>query len=384
MKRIFSFLLSVWFISAILSLSACAESMLVNKIIVGKNESTAAKDAITDYYMYGKASLVLFADGHVEGQALESLGFGSEEIESLLSWENIAALECYGKYIVGIREDGYVETIGFSEKMTGQMSGWDNVEAVVLATDYAFALQKNGKVLVAQTYSDAKYAEMFGTHKVAEWDNVVRIEGAVCGEGFSVMALCSDGTIKTAGLYSDPNDVYVHTVSGIDNAVDIDTSGWINLCLLDTGRYIAWGVDYSSYVVSMDMSGQKFFTAIAAGDTGSVAVENDGSLCWLGYDPEYEDLYDELVEYIEKVNSCKQVKKVFMNGRDLYIIKTDGSVETIYESEDSVTSKISREVSAWEDIESFEFSPHGYSYVIGRKADGSIVIAGDYSGDYFD
>lgn len=394
MRKKFSLLISVLLIfvmTASLPLNACAEggSVVTNKIIVGKKASPTEKDILTDYYMYEETSIALFADGHVEGQKLEDFDYREEEIQRLLSWENIADLVCEGESIVGIRRDGSIEIIGFDEKMTEQMAGWDNVKTVVLATcyGYAFALQNNGNVLVAESYPDSKYSEMFGIQAVSEWHDIVKLVGAVCGDGFSVMALGGDGTVKTAGLYSSPDDVYFHTVSCIENAVDIDTSGWINLCLLDTGRFMAWGVDYSSYVVSMDMSGQKNFIAVAAGDTGSVAVEDNGSLCWLGYDPEYYDLYDGLVEYVEKINSCKKVEKVFMDGRDLYIIKTDGSIETIYEDsqyKDKVYSQITKEVSEWEDIESFEFSRYGYDYVIGRKADGSIVITGDYAGDYFD
>lgn len=372
-------LICVIILSALLLCGSAPGKDFANVIVRPKKSSS--EKTIIDYHMSGKGSIVLYSDGTVDGDKLDDSGFGlsDTEIKELLAWNKISKLESYGNYIVGICADGSVKTVGLSEEMTRQMAGWSKIESVFLAPDYAFGLRKDGRVVVAETYSQMD--ERFGIDKISGWKNVEKLSGAVCGEGFSVMALCSDGTVKTAGLYSAPDELFLHTLNTIESAVDIDTSAWINLCILENNCIVAWGVDSGCY--SLDQLTNRNYSAIAAGDTGSVAITKDNSLCWLGYDPEYYDLYDELLEYIDKVNSTKNVKKVFMDGRDLYIIKLDGSIETIYEFEDSNTRKITEELSRWENIESFEFSSRGYGYVIGRKADNSIVIAGNYNNHFF-
>ena len=199
-----------------------------------------------------------------------------------------------------------------------------------------------------------------GECEVSGWENVVSVDTS----GFHSVGLKSDGTVISTVPGKDPN--------GISKVED-----WNNIVAISAGQNFTVGLKGDGTVVATgdnsegecDVSGWRNIISIAAGYNRTIGLCRNGRVVATG-----ENRYGEC-----NVSDWTDIISIYAGTRQTIGIKEDGTVVTAGDyTEDSC------DVSDWTDIiavapgrdTSQNLLDSSHNYIIGLKSDGTVVATG--------
>jgi len=335
-------------------------------------------------------------------------------------WYDIASISAGSRHTVGLRYDGTVVAVGDNSLGQSNVESWRHIIAIYAEGNFTVGLRSNGTVRVAGMSAQAQLNTFFwrnivditinghvvglrecgtavsfgcnhvGEREVSEWQDIVAVDS---GSDFTV-GLKSDGTVVVAGVESlgvmegDFINSWLDDINGWYDIVDISASDNFNVVglkedgtvVISGSRAEAWSEVYDWYDIVAISAGMTHVVGLKA--DGTVAMTKDVS--WF-----YVDCWHDIVA-ISTGNSC--ITGVSSGGSIIrstpdwhwgtnpdfsdwenivavsgdFALKSDGTVVTL-----QINLEERYENTAdWRNIVAIST---GSRYVVGLKADGSVV-----------
>ena len=317
-------------------------------------------DPVSYYYADHACEIVLYPEGTMDIQSSDSA-----MVRQLRSWKNLYHFIYQNGNVAGLQKGGHVLVYGYSEEMTKEIEAWTDIETVCLAGDFVIGLRYDGTAVYS--CSSPEVARLFGLDELKNWKHIEQIDYSVCSSGPALVAVDTDGNVMGLGLGSYRKSA-CDDYSAIDNGRIVFTSGWVNFCLKHDGSVACWGID--SWLYDTDAMKKEKLSAIIPGDSFSIGIREDKSLCYLGNAERagHEELRD-------KINACRDVDIVQYSAGTLYIMHTDGKLELVELFPDELNDRLAAMLSNWDILSNLAADRY---YVLGLNEDGEMMIVSLY------
>ena len=315
-------------------------------------------------------------------------------------WENIVAIDADGQKTTGLKGDGTLISTGRYVSTVADASSWTDIKTINAGNSFVTGIKNDGSVVVAGFnsfvewgYDDvsafldadsvipamAQGLEYIGTIKDGQLNTYVwcpsPIEGwadikKLCADRLTA-CLKNDGTVDVA--YYDDGELVVGGIIGASaEETQIDTSRWSDIIDIDVGYGHIVGLRSDGTVVAsgLNSSNQCDVTtwtdiiAINAGAAHTVGLKADGTVVTTSAIGDYR--------YAErcKVSSLEGIIAIAAAKQHTIILKSDGTVEAFIDDDYSFDG-----IELWRNIVAID---SGEEFVLGLRADGTVVVAGTY------
>ena len=252
------------------------------------------------------------------------------------SWKNKVANQTItvgASHYVNLQSDGTVIATAFAtegedvkELKQCDVSEWENIISVAAGEKSTVGLESDGTVVVAGS-------NIFTRMKVKKWKYVV----AVYAHDDIIVGLRGDGTVVTSssgprGWISNWEDIVAVSLCK-DNIVGVTSEGELKISGSSINQY-ASGYPYD---VKKAVTGDNYLVAMLEDKSVSI-IELDTT------DSE-GDTYLNSYEFDDKVYSMQSITKAktaAVSGKNIMILKTDGTVETSLDYDLSDWKKVNR------------------------------------------
>lgn len=281
--------------------------------------------------------------------------------EFMAAYEEAEKLYQSGKYYEAATLFAQLDSIeGSVEK---SISIWNqNIwcdKLISIGTSTALAINTAGKLL----YETAQRSDPLETEAISStvtsWNGVIQAEL----DYSKVIALCSDGTVKTLSEH-----IYRATDLAETPCVLGNGSKWKGLSAISYGGSHLAGLYENGTVsaVGFNKNGEcnvnnwTEIQKVVCNEGITVGLKRNGTVCVAGNS-----------ELVNKCNSWSNIVDIIASGTTIVGLKSNGKVVAVAISDGN--HEYVNEVQNWENIVKIQAK---YDYIIGLKSDGSIVYAG--------
>ena len=311
--------------------------------------------------LYGAGEYVKAARAFLAlGDYQDSAAWACQLWDAIAGRNTIAA--GFGSHVAA-HADGTVQTTSSTQP------DWTNIVAVEAGLFYEVGLKADGTVVLTDP-------SLLESSDIADWTGIAAI-GAGC---FHVIGVRMDGTVTAVG----DNQYGQCDVDEWTDVVAVSGGWWHTLGLRSDGTVLAAG--QNSYG-SCDVSDWNHIVAIAAGDGYSVGLKADGTVVAAGQENPSEayilDLEMEPTDIaateLEKILNERDVSDLVKDWTDIVAIASGKSHIVGLRADGTVVAAGENfsgrcDVSDWTDIVAISA---GGLYTIGLKSDGTLVAAGE-------
>ncbi len=329
-------------------------------------------DIVTRHYN-STAMVALLADGTVRTAGLEE-SFDAAEIAAIEAWTDIVQVVSVGMDFLGLKSDGTVVST-MREGRTLLMpedpfdpGHWTNVKELVTSEFEYYAVTNDGRILVS---NDSPEYSFGGGGPYLSWDDIDTVCFYAYPEARGLVGLRRDGTLAFPGSYGFFSE-------SPENVTAIDSSGYIHCALLKDGTIRVAGSQLAYSEIGLVES------AAAIRDAVQIAVDDHVVLCRLS-SGEVKVCQAAGADRYPGVRAWENMRDVQLAGRVAFGLNRFGLLYTAPQDDRADwLPELCSEIASWHDIVRFKaYDGFGYEdpYVIGWRADGSVVTAGlDISG----
>lgn len=310
------------------------------------------------------AYIVLYGDRTVGTFGLEEY-LSPQEIREIESWEHIRQIWADMRVVIGLKWDGTLAVSNpkaFEEYRDLQPEfdplRWTNVAALV-GTQYEFyGLTTDGRILVQGYAVSPNYVRE--DWKYLDWDGVRKVCSYVYPEDRALFALREDGTILRKTEY--------YTFSRpVDRVADIDSSGYLHVCVLEDGSVALAGVNTMGNPGLVEQADKlRGITQAVAGSMCVYCRQAGGRVYCIGNSafPGTED--------------WQRIERLYMGNGVLLGLDSDGRVHAATGSPLEQAQRICSEVESWKDVVEICYRPNGFNsgYFLAWQSDGTLLTAG--------
>lgn len=229
---------------------------------------------------------------------------------------NIVQIAAQGFYVLGLTADGRILVLGDGSAVTNVPSGLSNVVAVAAGANHCLALRNDGQVFAwgniayGQTTIPSGLTNVIQIAAGSGWSMVLKADGTIVEWGLPVMGYVFNRPSNVVGLGKGhwgnilalkddgvPLTLWSPSTipAGLSNAVSVTAGSDHYLALLQDGTVFGWGYNYHSEAVGYHTASSTAtglvtlngialtnVTAVAAGDSHSIALKRDGSVVGWG------------------------------------------------------------------------------------------------------
>lgn len=344
---------------------------------VEHNGVTVMGESYANFSDTGEALYAIRADGRVSLAALQDYP-EMARVEEVLTWRNIETIAGNYYTAAGLRKDGTVIRTGSfdDDSLRQETESWRNVVQIVTAYDHVIALRSDGTVLSSghDWMNDGPGTDSCitdGHYDFSKWLNIKKLVSGGCAAGWTVLGLCSDGTVvDTTQSYLGEQPEEYDWSGEARNVVDVVSSGWLHVALKSDGTVICKGID--SWMRRDALSQWRdIIQVVIVGESTVVGLRRDGTVISTNEEQQLDasaGWYDINVLY----------------GSEEYLIglRADGTAAALctmyyeYGESDAQASANTRQIESWEDLQ--RMYVQGQT-VIGWQADGTpLSINFDY------
>ena len=258
----------------------------------GKVNIIISDDTIYEYYGYDELSswtdIRHFSYAHSRLDALDKNGIihstrdtdptYNPVVDLLKSYTDLSVISTYYDHFALLSKDGklYIHSERYSnllDKYGDYISTWEDVVDVITGDLRIVALNRGGRVYVADynKYVPGAIDHMYD--EIADWTNIVAISASTGGP---IAGLKSDGTVVIS-----TSDTKLFA-----NYYSYDVSDWNDIIAISKGHSVLIGLKRDGTVVAtgdirrkkLDFSDWTDIIAIAAGDWFCIGLKSDGTL----------------------------------------------------------------------------------------------------------
>lgn len=372
---------------------------------------------------YARCDVSSWADViSVCANALETIGLKSDGTiisssyanqEELSSWRDVVAIcsgcceigydSSYYSHIVGLRANGTVVATGSNSHGQCNISTWSGITAVCVGDLHTVGLRKDGTVVATGDNS-------YGQCNVSDWEN---IEAIYAGNSRTV-GLRADGTLVATGesrngecAVSDWTDIVTismgeyHTVglkadgtvvaTGNNSTGQCGVSDWTDIVAISAGVYHTIGLRTDGTVVSAGYNSQgqcnvfswTDIVSICAGPYHTIGLRTDGTMIATGNNrsgqcdlSDWTDIRIPGTAHMPETTVPAESESIFpLAIQEQTIAAGYGSTFAIQENGDLLARGWGYNAYPffWSDIMAIDI---GTGYVVGLKADGTVLASG--------
>ena len=365
------------------------------------------------------------------------------------SWTDIVDIAAGSEHSLGLKADGTVLSVGANYREQCEVSGWSDVVQIEARESVSAGLKSDGSVVMSGDVSDAmKEAE--------NWKQVISIQ---LGKDY-IAGLLSNKTIAVAGdgvvtqeqvnswsdveaiaaadetLFGMKTDggivrtIYSYGTSGKEDLKDLSqivSGGGYLAGLKENGTVVTWGVSGADFGLAKTAEWKKIVQLAASAD-GIMGLRDDGTVAVIGENYKAAETWKDVAQIAMGEGIALAIKtdgslltagtediagsipdmratqiSVSDNGRNVTVIKQDGTVWSFNENTDGVSGAVHgacgsnhavvtkedgtvqvlgygnggyANVYSWKDVVSVAA---GAEHTVGLKKDGTLLVAGSNS-----
>ena len=314
--------------------------------------------------------VALRSDGTIVTDNMGDSDLTDEELRAVESWKDIIQISSCSGTLAALRADGTVLAVGNDESGQCRVEDWRNVTCIVCTVARTFGLLADGTVVCTGGESADRY---FVPFDASAWTGVKKLICAFCSQGEYLLGLMDDGTVMDICVTYDDSWSEVGRYNGWsgkpENIAEISSSGWLHTALRTDGTVICKGTDRE--LLEDGLSGWADIVQVCSGDTAVVGLCSDGTVVAVPL-PE-EEPYTEILRWTG-------IKRLYMGTYNTVIgLRADGTLKVAADDAMHPKQEWADRMRGWTDIVDVKIDP-GERYVIGWKADGTLVSVGvDFS-----
>lgn len=323
---------------------------------------------------FRKYTVALKADGTVEAEDLEYF-FQPEEIEEILSWNNLKQIAGYGTGLAGLKNDGTVVfalMAGYEPKTWGdyedsnieqEIRSWENVSELIEG-NYLYALTEDGRILVPGQLRGPIYqgAEYWDYTKWTDLKKAIWFGGSGFDYIHGLFGLCRDGTIQTQ--FNGPGE---HISDYFDycpeNVAEIDCASSMFAGLKKDGTVFAFGEEAGGEDFQKSIRELRDVLQITAMYSHLAVRLPDGTVKVIS---QYSN--DEMDA---EIANWAGIIDIQTDRHSLFALSDKGQVYVFGNS--TIVPVDKSTVSGWADVVKLKVRP---GYILAWQSDGTILTAG--------